>query len=103
MAGDPHFLKDNLKALTIVSSINSQKIRKFCVWEIMIAIVFNTVKVGLSSNGSVYGRLQVFFFFSIRPTFALQNSSLTLVTMMQWKFFKNQRSLKWWNQGSAEI
>ena len=25
----------------LLSSINSQKIRKFCVWEVMIAIVFN--------------------------------------------------------------
>ena len=38
MAGDPHFLKDIWKLL--LSSINGHKIRKFCVWEVMIAIVF---------------------------------------------------------------
>ena len=27
----------------LLSSINSQKIRQFCVWEVMIAIVYNTV------------------------------------------------------------
>ena len=41
MAGDePQFLKIIWKL--ILSSINSQKIRIFCVWEGMVAIVFKT-------------------------------------------------------------
>ena len=32
----------------LLSSINSQKIRKFCVWEVMIAIVFKTATVTIT-------------------------------------------------------
>ena len=38
---DPQFKKKIIWKL-ILSSINSQKIRKFCVWKVMVAIVFNT-------------------------------------------------------------
>ena len=39
MAGTPKFLKLIWKL--ILSSINSEKIRKFCVWEGRVAIFFN--------------------------------------------------------------
>ena len=40
MAGTPNFQKTIWKL--ILSSISSQKIRKFCVWEGMVAIVFTS-------------------------------------------------------------
>ena len=43
MAGVPHFLESNLEAHTVYS-ISSKKIRKFFVWEGMVAIVFKIHK-----------------------------------------------------------